>query len=120
MLLIVLLSVQYTTLVVVRYDTIKGTVHYFFTALTFFNLLLYHGVVSNRVAHPIVDIVKPVVAVASVVLMTGFCGLILLFHDIKHNHTYWTICCYMEILALLLLGTLDILDIYVLGLSIQQ
>ena len=120
MVLILLLSVQYTTLVVVRYDTIKGAVHYLFTALTFIFLLMYHGIVSNRIANPTVDYIKPIVGVASVVFMSGFCGLILLFHDIKNNETYWVICCYMEILALLSLGTLDILDIYLLGLSIEQ
>ena len=88
MMLILLLSVQYTTLVVVRYDTIKGAAHYLYTALTFTNLLVYHGIVSNRVTHPIVDYIKPIVGVASVVLMSGFCGLILLFNDIKNNETY--------------------------------
>ena len=63
---------------------------------------------------------KPIFAVASVVLMSGFCGLILLFQDIKNNETYWVMCCYMEILALLCLGILDILDIYLLGLSIER
>jgi hypothetical protein len=120
MVLILLLSVQYTTLVVVRYDTIKGAPHYLFTALTFLNLLLYHSIVSNRVAHPLIDYIKPIIGVASVVLMSGFCGLILLFPNIKSNETYWVICCYMEISALLCLGLLDILDIYLLGLSIEH
>jgi len=83
MVLILLLSVQYTTLVVVRYDTIKGAAHYLYTALTFTKLLVYHGIVSNRVTHPIVDYIKPIVGVASVVLMSGFCVLILLFNDIN-------------------------------------
>jgi hypothetical protein len=104
----------------VRYDTIKGSVHYLFTAMTFFSLLLYHGVVSNRGTHPMVDMIKPLVGTTSVLLMAGFCGLIWFFTDIKNRHTYWTMCCYMEILALLLLGSLDILDIYVLGLSLQS
>ena len=120
MVLILLLSVQYTTFVVVRYDTIKGSTHYVFTALTFANLLLYHGIVSNRVAHPFVDYVKLIIGVASVILMSGFCAMILLLRDIKSNDTYWQICCYMEILALLSLGLLDILDIYLLGLSLEQ
>ena len=120
MVLILLLSVQYTTFVVVRYDTIKGSTHYIFTALTFINLLLYHGIVSNRVSHPLVDTVKPMVGVASVVFMSGFGGMIMLLHDIKNNNTYWQICCYLEILALLSLGLLDILDIYLLGLSIER
>ena len=120
MVLILLLSVQYTTLVVVRYDTIKGVAHYLFTALTFLILLLYHGIVSNRVSHPVIDYIKPIIAVASVVFMSGFCCLILLFQDIKNNATYWIMCCYLEILALLCLGTLDILDIYLLGLSIER
>ena len=85
--LILLLAVQYTTLGVVRYDT-KGAAHYLYTALTFTNLLVYHGIVSNKVTHPIVDYIKPIVGVASVVLMSGFCGLILLFNDIKNNETY--------------------------------
>ena len=92
MVLILLLSVQYTTLVVVRYDTIKGTTHYVFTTVTFTFLLLYHGIVSNRITHPTIDYAKPIVAVASIVLMSGFCGLILLFDNIKNNHTYWIIC----------------------------
>jgi len=107
MVLILLLSVQYTTLVVVRYDTIKGTVHYLFTASTFFSLLFYHGIVSNQGSHPMVNLIKPIMGFASVVFMSGFSGLIMLFPNIKSNHTYWTMCCYMEIL--------DILDIYVLG-----
>jgi len=120
MVLIVLLSVQYSTLVVVRYDTIKGFAHYFFTAMTFVSLLLYHGIVSNRGAHWMVDLIKPMVGVASVLLMCGFGAMISFVTDIRNRHTYWTMCCYMEILALLLLGSLDILDIYVLGLSIQS
>jgi len=119
MVLILLLSVQYSTLVVVRYDTIKGSAHYFFTAMTFLSLLLYHGIVSNGGSHSIVDLIKPMIGVTSVLLMCGFGGMIWFVEDIRNHHTYWTMCCYMEILALLLLGSLDILDIYVLGLSMQ-
>ena len=57
--LIMLLAMQYTTLVVVRDDTIKGKTHYLFTGLTFFLLLLYHGRVSNAIQRPFVDFLKP-------------------------------------------------------------
>jgi len=48
-----------------------------------------------------VDIIKPIIAFASVVFMSGLCGLILLFADNKNNQTDWTMWCYMEILRLL-------------------
>ena len=118
--LIMLLAVQYTTLVVVRYDTIKGKTHYLFTGLTFFLLLLYHGLVSNAIQHPFVDWLKPSLGVCSVFCMSVFAGLVFFFHDIKQNDYFWTLCCFMEILALLSLGALDILDIYLLGLSLEQ
>jgi len=35
MVLIILLMTQYSTMIVVRHDTIQGTWHYFFTAMTF-------------------------------------------------------------------------------------
>jgi len=120
MVLIILLFVQYTTMVVVRYDTIRGTMHYIFTFLTFLNLLLYHGIVSNTIKHESVDVLKPIIACCSVVFMLGFGSLVFLFHNIKNNTVFWTLCCFLEIAALLSLGSLDILDIYLLGLQIDS
>ena len=81
--LIILLFVQYTTMVVVRYDTIRGTVHYVFTFLTFLNLLLYHSIVSNNIKHEAIDFLKPIIACCSVVFMLGFGSLVFFFHDMK-------------------------------------
>jgi len=117
--LILLLSVQYTTLVVVRYDTIRGWVHYLFTSLTFLFLLLYHGIVSNTRTNYYVDLSKPIFACSSVVLMFGFGGLVFFFQDLKNNFVVWTLCCFLEIAALLCLGALDIFDIYLLGLEME-
>jgi len=120
MVLILLLSVQYTTMVVVRYDTIKGSTHYLFTSLTFINLLFYHGIVSNAQEHPIVDHLKPLIATCSLILMSMFGGLVFFFQDIRDHDFAWTLCCFSEIAALLSLGSLDMLDIYVLGLQIHE
>ena len=43
MVLIILLMSQYSTMIVVRHDTIQGMWHYFFTAMTFVFLILYHN-----------------------------------------------------------------------------
>ena len=118
MVLLIVLLAQYTTMVVVRYDTIRGAVHYIFTFLTFLSLLLYHGIVSNTVKHESIDFLKPILACCSVVCMVGFGGLVFFFHDIKNNMVFWTLCCFLEIAALLSLGALDILDIYLLGIQI--
>jgi len=52
--------------------------------------------------------------------MSVSAGLVFFFHDIKQNDYFWMLCCFMEILVLLSLGALDILDIYLLGLSLEQ
>jgi len=118
--LILLLAVQYTTLVVVRYDTIRGSIHYLFTFLTFLILLLYHGIVSNAKKHYYVDLAKPIFACCSVAFMIGFGGLVFFVYDLKNNTVVWTVCCFLEIAALLCLGSLDIFDIYLLGLEMQD
>jgi len=119
MVLIVLFA-QYNTMVVVRYDTIRGAVHYICTFLTFLKLLLHHGIVSNTLKHESIDFLKPILAFCSVVFMFGFGGLVVFPHDIKNNTVLWTVCCFLEIAALFSLGALDILDIYRVGIQIDS
>ena len=121
----ILVLVQYTTLVVVRFDTIKGPVHYIFTALTFFLILVYHFNVRSQYSENHSGIkadiynLKQFVGCCSVVCMFVFCYLMLFYKDIRLNNALWTFACILEIFALLALGSLDMLDIYVLGLDIQ-
>jgi len=122
----ILVLVQYTTLVVVRFDTIKGPVHYIFTALTFFLILVYHFNVrsqyseNHREIKADVHSLKQFVACCSVVCMFVFCYLMLFYEDIHLHDASWTFACILEIFALLALGSLDMLDIYFVGLDIQE
>jgi len=118
----ILVCVQYTMFVVVRVDSIKGATHYVFTALTFVLILVYHALVSslydlrhhNRL--PVIQQIKRVVAATSIGTMSAFAYIILGTEDVESHAWLWTFACSLEIFAILLLGALDMLDVYTLGL----
>jgi len=108
--------------VVVRVDSIKGVTHYVFTALTFVLSLIYHALVSSlydlrhHTRLPVIQQIKRVVAASSVGTMSVFAYIILGTADVESHAWLWTFACSLEILAILLLGALDMLDVYTLGL----
>jgi len=118
----ILVCVQYTTFVVVRVDTIKGATHYLFTALTFVLILVYHALVSSLydLRHhsrlPVIQQIKRIVAASSIGTMSAFAYIILGTEDVRSHTGLWTFACSLEIFAILLLGALDMLDVYTLGL----
>jgi len=93
-----------------------------FTALTFVLILVYHALVSslydlrhhNRL--PVIQQIKRVVAATSIGTMSAFAYIILGTEDVESHAWLWTFACSLEIFAILLLGALDMLDVYTLGL----
>jgi len=121
---LVLICVQYTTFVVVRFDSIKGAAHYLFTALTFICVLVYHATVTSsydlrhRDRLIVINFSKCCIAACSLSAMCGFATIILICENVRSRVQLWTFACCLEILAILLLGSLDMMDIYTLGRSL--
>jgi hypothetical protein len=118
MILIVLLMTQYSTMVIVRHDTIQGSWHYLFTALTFFFLILYHNIIVGSCSDTLsedVIMIKKYISVMSGILMFLFGAVQYIVLDIRDMREWWEVLCVMEVFAVLLLGSLDVVDIYVFG-----
>jgi len=120
MILIVVLLTQYTTMIVVRYDTIIGIWHYVFTALTFVLLLIYHNTTHGSCKEEYqeeITVIKTYVSLASVVLMLVF-GIAQFVTGIRDMQDWWQVLCIIEVFAVLLLGSLDLVDVYAYGAEI--
>ena len=118
MVLIILLMTQYSTMIVVRHDTIQGTWHYFFTSLTFLFLILYHNIIvaccSDQLTQVVV-MIKKYISITSAILMISFGAVQMIISDIRDMRALWEFFCVVEVFAVLLLGSLDVVDVYVFG-----
>jgi len=118
MILLILLMTQYSTMIVVRHDTIQGTWHYFFTAMTFVFLILYHNIIIGCCAEEYNDVVimiKKYISIMSAILMISFGVVQVIISDIRDMRVWWEFFCVVEVFAVLLLGSLDVVDVYVFG-----
>ena len=106
--LILLILVQYTTMVVVRNDTIRGPVHFIFTFLTVMLILIYHNVVCESP-----NILKKNIGAAALLSLCFFTGMLLL--DLQELVYLWGLTCFFEIFGISLLSILDLIDVYNLG-----
>ena len=116
--LIILLMTQYSTMIVVRHDTIQGVWHYFFTAMTFVFLILYHNIITgccDETFEELVVSIKKYISVTSAILMISFGVVQIIILDIRDNRLLWEFFCVVEVFAVLLLGSLDVVDVYVFG-----
>ena len=110
-----LLAVQYSMFVVLRYDTIKGNVHYAFTGLTFVLLYTYHFATSFRsVLGTSLFQCKVLLGAISSLCIFCFLGFILVWQVEEVRGIPWTATCLCEITGAIALATLDIVDIYTL------
>lgn len=107
--------IQYTIMVVIRYDTIVGVMHYTFTSITFFLVFLYHSVVqseSDEYRH-----VKNAFFYLSVISLCFFGILIMQNIEIesntheKTNSSTFFLACVFEIIGILSAACLDLIDI---------
>jgi len=118
MVLIILLMTQYSTMIVVRHDTIQGTWHYFFTSITFVFLILYHNIIISCCIEDLkilVVMIKKYISIMSAILMISFGVVQIIIPDIRDNRVLWEFFCVVEVFAVLLLGSLDVVDVYVFG-----
>lgn len=118
---LLLLLVQYSLFIVMRYDAVQEFAHYFFTFATIGLLYIYHLVVvdSPHVAEIYGVRVKSIFLWLSVLAITGFATLFLITDDLEKNESLYTLACLLEVFGILTLGLLDLTDIYVLGYEIE-
>jgi len=112
---------QYSTMIVVRHDTIQGTWHYFFTAMTFVFFILYHNIIIGCCSDEfkeVVIMIKQYISILSAILMISFGAVQIIISDIRDMRVWWEFFCVVEVFAVLLLGSLDVVDVYVFGKSI--
>jgi len=118
----VLLS-QSTLMVVIRYDEIHGIWHYLFTGLTFVLLIIYHNTIIGSCPKGFDDIIiahKSKISFLSVTSMSIF-GIMHFSHKrIKDDRITWDFVCVLEVIAVILLGSLDMVDTYYFGLFINS
>jgi len=118
----VLLS-QSTLMVVIRYDEVHGIWHYLFTGLTFVLLIIYHNTIIGSCPKGFNDLIiaqKSKLSFMSATSMAIF-GIMQISHKhIQKDRIAWDSVCVLEIIAVLLLGSLDIVDTYYFGLFINS
>ena len=115
LLFLALVTVQYTMFVVLRYDSLKGPVHYAFTGATFLILYLYHASTTFVAEHG-EALAKAKLIGGSVSALCIFCFLsfIVLWQVDETPSVAWTATCICEVVGALALASLDIIDLYVL------
>ena len=115
LLFLALVTVQYTMFVVLRYDALKGPVHYAFTGATFLILYLYHASTTFVAEHG-EALAKAKLIGGSVSALCIFCFLsfIVLWQVDETPSVAWTATCICEVVGALALASLDIIDLYVL------
>jgi len=106
---LVLLLSQYFFMVVIRYDTIRGSAHIFFTGFTVLSLLLYHKLSQEQDKDK--NFKKNAISVTAFVSMLIFGGLSFLTISI-HSNFLWTLHVLIEIFAVLCVGALDLIDVF--------
>jgi hypothetical protein len=118
---LLLLLVQYSLFIVMRYDAVQEFAHYFFTFATIVLLYVYHLLVvdSPHVAEINGVRVKTIFMWLSVLSITGFATLFLITDNLENNESLHTLACLLEVCGILFLGLLDLTDIYVLGFEID-
>ena len=114
LLFLLLIVVQYTMFVVLRYDALKGAVHYAFTGATFALLYFYH-VASTSLASHGAKLFKAKLVGGGTSALCIFCFLsfILLWRVPETPSAAWTATCVCEVVGALALASLDVIDLYV-------
>lgn len=104
---------QYTMFVVLRYDALKGPVHYTFTGITFLILYCYHFlttyecIIGNNWYK-----FKLICGIWSMTCIFCFLSFIIVWGVDEVQGWPWTATCLCEIIGAILLALLDIVDIY--------
>lgn len=114
LLIIILIIIQYTTMLVIRNDTIKGPLHYVFTAVTFFLVYVYHY--GIRDVRPETKTRKQSVALFGILFLVVF-ALSVIFS--QHN-TWYITGCFCEVIGVFLTATLDLIDVDAYGASLEN
>ena len=104
---------QYTMFVVLRYDALKGPVHYTFTGITFLVLYCYHflttyaSIIGSQWYK-----LKLICGIWSMTCIFCFLSFIIVWGVDEVQGWPWTATCLCEIIGAILLALLDIVDIY--------
>ena len=116
---ILLLLSQYTLFTVIRFDAIKGVMHGVVTMLTFVLLLLYHYLTrhSSRAGKNLMCgiPVKTVLGGMSIGCISVFAVMAVAVQHPEQQQDAWTIAVSFEIAGVVLLGAMDMVDVYDLG-----
>lgn len=105
---------EYAFAVVLRYDTITSTTHYAFTAVLLVALYLYHAL--GIATEPETRGVKSVVLVLSLASMGLFAAFVVA--GVAVGTWQYAVACAVEIAGVLLVGLLDLVDIYAFSATI--
>jgi len=116
---IILLLSQYTLFTVIRFDAIKGLMHAGMTMSTFVMLLWYHYMtlptvptVAGRLQQiPLKNILGP----GSAGCISVFAVMMWCVDDASKQPALWSIAVFFEVLAVVLLGVMDMVDIHAMG-----
>lgn len=111
--IIILIIIQYTTMLVIRNDTIKGDAHYIFTGVTFFLVYAYH--VFVRDVHRDTKKQKAIVASFGIIFLCIFASTVIFS---QHNAWYIT-GCVCEVIGVFLTACLDLIDVDAYGASLE-
>jgi len=121
--LIVVLLSQSTVMVVIRYDAIHGIQHYIFTGVTFTLLIVYHNTITGSCPKGYDEFIitqKSRISFLSVTSMMIF-GIVQISHlNIHTDNLMWNLVCVLEVMAVILLGSLDMIDTYYFGVLINN
>lgn len=121
---LLLFAVQYSLFIVMRYDAVKGVAHYVFTFFTIVLLYVYHILVVDTAFTAMIPVLqikaKTFALLLSAICVTGFAVLFMFVDDLQSNKSLYTVACLLEVCGVLNLGILDLIDIFVLGRTIQN
>lgn len=122
-LIILIIFIQYTTMVVVRNDTIIDNWHYTFTGITFGLVYTYHYTMhDNCIDDTHADnlyYIKNILACFGIICLCVFAFLVFWDSDDIYKSdgvtAYWAVTCILEILGVFFTATLDLVDVYRYG-----
>ena len=81
-------------------------------------LILYHNIIIGCCSEEfknVVIMIKKYISIMSAILMISFGVVQIIIPDIRDNRVLWEFFCVVEVFAVLLLGSLDVVDVYVFG-----
>lgn len=125
---LLLIFIQYTFVVVMCNNNIRGASHYLFTFLTIVSTLIYHSHVHDQYTTNETTELKNNLTIVSVCMLLGFLFFyilstytnVVIFNTPISDNLIWTLTCLFEICGVGLLSTLDLLDVFVFGYRLNE